>query len=318
MIDGNTLKRNPIFRKRKVRISLFTGIMKPNTGTITLRTKSVSSHKTQITYEDVPTPKTPVTEDSTGAFANLVPKIKKTVTIDNETQTLFADYKAVEYEGMDFYLAEVTSFKAQSSAQTGTYTGALATVIQPWYFQPVTVNIEGISYMGAFDNENYNIGSDDDVTKLISLRNMINEDFNRSSIASQLKVKISISDDKQVPGQKNQSFVGIIDDISIDESDDNPYMQRYSIKFLGEYEYMYSMQEGLKGLRKDDAARASITTSGTIESSPKTFPYTQIDREKVNVPSSGITKTGLGLAGGIPNSSPRGDSLLGQGNAFFP
>jgi hypothetical protein len=247
MINGNDIRRNPIFKKRRVEIFLSTGILIRGTGTVT---KSVTSNTVNTTeeFQDSPTNRELVVTH---------------ITTTKEKTTVIPP----KYESMLFVLTEVSDVEISSSAQTGTYTGAIASVIQPWYFQPVTITINGKSYMGAFDNDAYNIGVDNDVASIIAIREKINNDFARSDLASKLLVKISITNEPTSNFSNNgavkQEFFGIIDDIRIREGEDRPYIQEYSLKFIGEYANLYSVKKGLEGLRQD-FNRASLTSTDSV------------------------------------------------------
>ena len=244
MINGNNLRRNPIFKKRKVELVLTTGIMTPGTG-IVKSTKSETPLVKKTDFASVPTGQMKIetfTKDITTTMQVIPP----------------------QYEKLTCTLTEVSSLDISSTASTGMYTGAVATVIQPWYFQPVTVIINGRSYMGAFDNDSYNIGVDNDVAQIIKMRKMINDDFLRSDLADKLNVKLTITSEPSNTGSVNkatiQQFFGIMDEIRIGESEDNPYVQEYTVKFVGEYSDSYALKQGFKGLRSDVSLSGSAST----------------------------------------------------------
>jgi hypothetical protein len=204
-----------------------------------------------------------------------------------------------------FELTEVNSVKVSSAGSTAVMPGVISAVLQPWYFQPVIVEIAGRSNIGAFSDRRLNVGSDYDVGYLIDFRDKINNYFlqARGSVSGSvadpsrgIRVKLSIGDSKnkgQIPStgitQDFLELVGFIDDISFDESVDAPYIMSYSIKFTGEYASRFNSNRGEESAWLDASTAvsgsetASIGTKKSTTSVKKTDPAVQVEEKKKEV-----------------------------------
>ena len=154
-------------------------------------------------------------------------------------------------------LAEVTSINIQSQGSTAIGLGPLAAVLQPWYFQPFRIEIQGRSYIGAFGTTRLNVGVDTDVKKILDMRSFINADFQGGHI-DKLRAVVVCDDPSDLSNaQVSQEFEGFVDDISITENQTNPYIKEYALKFTGESRASQNIKTGSsKRLQDAEAIKA--------------------------------------------------------------
>lgn len=182
-------------------------------------------------------------------------------------------------EKVKFELTEVSTVMISSSGATALSNGVVASVMQPWYFQPFIIEITGRSYMGAFAQRNLNVGADDDVRLISRMRELINQSFfmARTSVRN-LKATITIGDPKKNSGGTDQQFVGFFDDVSVEESQDNPYIQVYRLRFTAELAFLANQNRGSEGSQVDRAVAPTIKTSSvSTTKAPKPPPPTRVD-----------------------------------------
>lgn len=146
-------------------------------------------------------------------------------------------------------LREVTSLRESTIGGVAMVRGVISAIIQPWYFQPIVVDIMGKSYMGAFAEtltSNPNVSTDNDVTTLIRFRDMVNQTFIRtSSTIKDLEMRLDYGTGGRAGlNASNQTLVGFIDEMTIEETEDAPYIQSYTIKFTGELEVAKDTKQG--------------------------------------------------------------------------
>jgi len=185
-------------------------------------------------------------------------------------------------------LSEVTNVSLSSDSDTAILLGVRDVVVQPWYFKPFVLEITGKSYMGAFSDRflPVNVATDTDVSKLLALREVVNDRFKRGgqfrnfpekikrrisevfgTTLDTVELLVSISDPfsrgvferiGQVSGRGrtinngiNQSFRAIFDGFKMDEADNCAYMQGYTIKFTAQFADKKSVLEGAKSSEND-------------------------------------------------------------------
>lgn len=165
-------------------------------------------------------------------------------------------------ETAKFELTEVATVSIGSAGSTALANGVIASVMQPWYFQPFVIEITGRSYMGAFDQNNLNIASDNDILQVIRMRNLVNEAFftAQASIRN-LQATIFIGDPKKNSTGTDQMFIGFFDDVSVEENQDNPYIQTYRLRFTAELAFLANQSRGEEGAKTDQQVAATISTS---------------------------------------------------------
>jgi hypothetical protein len=167
-------------------------------------------------------------------------------------------------------LAEVTSISVQTQAGTAIALGPIQAVLQPWYFQPLKIDIQGKSYVGAFATRRLNVGVDNDIEKILKFRQNVNDDFRRGNI-NKLKVGLVYFDSADSSNLAvSQEYEGFIDDISISENQSSPYIKDYSLKFTGELKDQKDILSGGNGQR-DDRGLLTKTVAG-IQSTVKDVP----------------------------------------------
>jgi len=177
-------------------------------------------------------------------------------------------------------LVEVTAFNVQTQGSTATSLGPLAPVLQPWYFQPFKIEIQGRSYIGAFGTNRLNVGVDTDVKKILEMREFINADF-RSGNIRKLRAVLSCKDPNDASNfEVSQEFEGFVDDISINENQDNPYIKEYSLKFTGESKASNQVRTG-SSKSKDDVKAIQESHELSVSRSPLLETEDDVDMQKV-------------------------------------
>lgn len=154
-------------------------------------------------------------------------------------------------------LAEVNDVNVNSASETAIATAVIAPIIQPWYFKPFTIEINGKSYIGAFDSKflPLNIATDDDVNQLIKLRTVINQRFNTTGIVNNIELLITY-DDPEVGGDNNlhisQTFKAVYNGLNIKEDENKPYLKHYNIKFIGQLTSVANITQGSNEAQEDE------------------------------------------------------------------
>jgi hypothetical protein len=192
-------------------------------------------------------------------------------------------------------LTEVDSVRIASSGATGIMNGPVSPVIQPWYFQPFTIELSGKSYMGAFSSDALNVAVDDDVPLIMQLRDFVNQKFLFSnSTVTDLLFLLFIGDPLRSAEGTDDYYVGLFDDISIDESEDAPFVQKYSLKFTGESLRNYELNKGVNNAQKDIQETSQATGTSVAEKTPPQPPATAQATAKAtgSTESAGRTTTG--------------------------
>jgi len=237
------IQRSPLFRERKVRLELWG----PSTG-VSINTSPISI---------VAKPNMPLTSAITPTGRILNPTLPEQAA-QSMTQVTIPPFS--------IDLTEVRSIRPASAGATAVLQGVVSPVIQPWYFQPVTLEIRGESHMGAFKNSRLNVAVDNDVEKLWQLRERVNERFALSQESIQgLKVVLTIGDSGPENLSTNQKFWGNIDNIETEENDEKPFVWTYVIRYTGDFWNRFVTESGAAGASDDVvvAASANSTTLGT-------------------------------------------------------
>ena len=192
---------------------------------------------------------------------------------------------SVTGETLELVLTEVTSISQTSSGVTASLLGVIAATIQPWYFQPIVVEVAGKSYMGAYANDVLNVAADSDISKLMTLRQIVNEAFllSRSSLKD-LQVTLSIGDPRRnIPGV-DQQLTGFVDDLVIDENQDDQYMMSYRFKFTGETAALATLRLGEERAQNDLQTATTIKTSDISATSMAQTPIPKAPLVGAEVP----------------------------------
>jgi hypothetical protein len=244
LLSGN-LPRNQIFRERRVLLTLEGTSLTTPGGSATLTAFKPGNI---ITSPKVTLP----------GGAVIDPKFISLKRLRSSGKTLKGIPTAFKLE-----LTEVKSVSMKSAGSTAIMPGVVVPVIQPWHFQPVVIEIQGESYMGAFDRESLNVTADNDVGNLWKMRDAINSLFaNSSASIKNLRTRLAIGVQTSGNQSKDREFVGHINDISIDESDEKPYMWTYSIGFTGDFSFRFDLNRGAVAFRGDAGRAAATGTSG--------------------------------------------------------
>lgn len=137
-------------------------------------------------------------------------------------------------------LTEVRRILQVYTGEAGITKGVIAPVIQMWYMGPIAVDIEGRSYMGAFQDYDYNrMMADSDIERLLEFQDKINQAFLTTTEVNRLSVELSYgnssaaSDGDKIGRGTNITLVGVIGSISIEETDSAAHFRQYSIKYHG-------------------------------------------------------------------------------------
>jgi hypothetical protein len=166
-----------------------------------------------------------------------------------------------------FDLTEVSGVQVTTTGSVVVMTGAVAPVIQSWYFRPMNIEISGKSYIGAFSNfggvSNPNVANDNDIEKLLKLRAIVNTVFVTPGLPTNNFGIILRYDDPDDRNNINvsQEYLGYIEDISFNESDTEPYMKSYTIKYVGSLKQSFDIQMGKKAAMQDKKTTEKQKTS---------------------------------------------------------
>ncbi len=238
LISGIPLPRNTLFRPRSITIVLDTGVPLP-----IIKTKIRIGNKNLIKR----------------AIARAAPfATSRGIQFPKEESEGQAIQSKASTEIFFLKLTEVTTVRIVTTGGTAVAMGVVAPILQPWYFQPVQVEITGQSYMGAFSSQSLNVTVDDDIERLLNIRNRVNKLFLEATTSIQnLKTILTIGEPERGSIGTNQKFIGFINEINIEESQDVPYTQRYIIKFIGEFSNLFNLRRGADAInveRKEQKA----------------------------------------------------------------
>jgi len=155
-------------------------------------------------------------------------------------------------------LTEVQSVNQTFEGQTGVTKGVTTPIIQMWYMGPIGVIISGRSFVGSFEDYNYNkVMADTDIEKLLVFRDKINETFLRSDEVNELRVKLeygqsNVSDGNLLGRAVAQTLMGAIGNIDIKEADDKAFFRPYEIKFTGNFASDANVSNGATRSKSDN------------------------------------------------------------------
>ncbi len=181
-----------------------------------------------------------------------------------------------------FDLTEVNAIEFDSVSTTAVANGAVRSVLQPWYFQPVAITITGRSYIGAFDQgpvglEGTDIAFDRDIANIIELRQIVNEKFfNSFASITDLFFQLTYDDPNDTENiSASQVFIGFFNQIRYNENDKDPYIKGYTLRFIGEDEKLLALLSGTDKSREDARQSEKERTSKVSKTSP------QVAKEKL-------------------------------------
>jgi hypothetical protein len=236
--SGIQIPRNPLYRKRDVQLKVSTGVVVRARPPIT---KTITG---------------PIQATSAAVKKLILPTFAVTVKDKPSVRTV------------DLLLTEVTSITQASPAPTAQFLGVVAASIQPWYFQPIVLEIAGKSYIGGYANPRLNIAADSDVEQLFLLRQFVNEAFSlaRSSLRD-YKAELIIGDLTRPAVGIDQKLTGFADDLTITESVEEQYVLDYRFKFTGEISSAANLRRGEEGSKSDLQAAASRTSTAVAPTS---------------------------------------------------
>ena len=195
-----------------------------------------------------------------------------------------------QLEFPDFVLTEVSAVRLSSGADTAIVAGAIKPILQGWYFKPFTIEIIGKSYIGAFSEAfvPINVGVDDDIKKLLKLRELIDRSFITTGEENKIALFVDYFDPDASSADThiNQSFLAFFDSISIEENESLPFMKNYTLRFTGQFSEAAATSSGASDAQTD------------LESIGK-FVSDQV-RKAINGISSGIKKITLPSTKALP------------------
>jgi len=178
-----------------------------------------------------------------------------TITINESGQPLVGA-KTLECE-----LSEVTAVRQSTVADVAVFAGNTQAVMQPWYFKPFEITIEGKSNMGIFEPGIFsvNVGNDADIEKVLQMRDATQSVFQSPEAADKNVFYATLeygAPDNDLLRTVQQQFRGYIAGIDISEDDSTPYIKTYSIRFIGEFLTAFNIKKGASGQKKDKKAQA--------------------------------------------------------------
>jgi hypothetical protein len=126
----------------------------------------------------------------------------------------------------NFVFSGVTELNINFETVLGEVQGIYKTTLQPWYYKPVTINIKGEMYLGAFQgSDDLHSKGESTVRNMSSQINAFNQLFKSGEFERQ-KVYLTID-------QEPYNFNGYITSFDYTESVSKPFVLDYSIKFYG-------------------------------------------------------------------------------------
>lgn len=186
-----------------------------------------------------------------------------------------------------FDLTEVNMIEFDSVSTTAVGNGAVISVLQPWYFQPITINITGRSYIGAFDQgpvgiEGTDIASDRDIEKIIELRQIVNEKFfNSFASVKDLRFQLTYDDPNDTENiSASQVFIGFFNQIRYGENDKDPYIKGYTLRFIGEDEKLLSLLNGTNK-SKEDIKQSDEERTNRIDKTSQTASKEKLAKKRI-------------------------------------
>ena len=234
---------------------------------------------------------------SAANVASMIPAIYRprpvVITLNYPTTgTKGPNFGLKENVPIQFELSEVTAVRQSTSADVTTFNGVTRSVIQPWYFKPIEMTIEGKSNMGIFDPGVFsvNVGNDADIEKILQLRDAIQEVFMSPETVDKDDFYVTIkygATDTELKRTALQELRGHISGIDISEEESTPYIKSYTIKFVGEFLTAFNIKAGVNR-RKADVVKATDkiaeTNVGVTTSTPPavTAPTTEPQAQSVN------------------------------------
>ena len=205
---------------------------------------------------------------------------------------------------LGFDLTEVNSIEFTSTSATTVTGGAVAAIVQPWYFGPIMVNITARSYIGAFGPdtaggfipgfrlEGPDIALDKDIVNVIEIRRIVNQQF-LSSFKSirDLRFKLIYED----PNDKgnlavSQTLIGMVMETFVNEGEIDPFMKAYRLKFVGEEERILSLLRGAE-TAKADQKQADKKTTTKINTNAGDAAKESIEQETADLEESSKPST---------------------------
>ncbi len=186
-----------------------------------------------------------------------------------------------------FDLTEVNMIEFDSVSSTAVGNGAVISVLQPWYFQPITINITGRSYIGAFDQgpvgiEGTDIASDRDIEKIIELRQIVNgKFFNSFASVKDLFFQLTYDDPNDTENiSASQVFIGFFNQIRYSENDKDPYVKGYTLRFIGEDEKLLSLLNGTNK-SKEDIKQSDLERTSKIDKTSREVAEDKLAKKRV-------------------------------------
>ena len=213
-------------------------------------------------------------------------------------------------------LTQVTSIKTQVQGGVGQSRGVIAPILQMWYLGPISVSIMGRSFMGAYADltgQGLNlVGVDDDAARLIRLRDKINATFATTGSVGDFRIRLtwgranSIESSTSLKDSTEQTFVGYIDQVSIEETEGSPYIFDYTIQFIGVSESQDNVLRGHLMAKSDKTVVGSVGQKGAAIAPAATPKTTEAAKVIYVYMVNGAPGPGVGGADPYLHHNPNG------------
>jgi len=178
-----------------------------------------------------------------------------------------------------FELREIASVDSTTTGSSAIGMGPLRAMMQAWYFQPVTLNVSGRSYFGAFNRSfvgpDMNVAIDRDIEMLKTIRAEINTRFENSFLPiKDLYFEMIYGDpsdhaDSMISSIKDE-YIGLLDDININEGETEPFIKTYRFRFVGVPKGRYQLKKGVGKFQLDTKMLDLTKTAGVKADSTTT------------------------------------------------
>lgn len=170
---------------------------------------------------------------------------------------------------LDFALTEVISVDETTEASVATMNGVVRSIIQPWYYGPMRIDVSGRSYFGAYGGiglgsvslDIVNVGIDNDVRHLIELRDEINRAFETTGKTTAGGGLFFGDPEDQNNLGTTHDYEGVFGPISFNEADSAPFMRSYKFSFVGQLRSKATVGRGAQAARDDEVAVERVRTS---------------------------------------------------------
>jgi len=168
--------------------------------------------------------------------------------------------KDTDGQPLSVNLREVASIESTTTGASAMGMGPVKAIMQSWYYQPISLNIAGRSYFGAFNRSwagpDMNVAIDKDIEALKKIRAKVNALFCNSfeplqNIFFELYYGDPTDPADSLISSFNDEYIGLADEFNISEGETEPFIKTYRFHFVGEPKGVKKLQGGADGAKQD-------------------------------------------------------------------